>query len=151
MPNTTNYNWELPTPGGSEGAWGDILNAAFDDIDGEVFAAQNAAAVGSGTPSGTTGSVTLDLDSGRTFVLTPTGPLVVTFANVPSGVVRVEIVLKNPGLFGIAAVSGADVHFHRFDVASSGSFGSSATFKHYVLVTDDGGATWYMTISHPVS
>jgi hypothetical protein len=38
MPNTENYDWATPTEGGSTGVWDTILNAAFDDIDEDLFA-----------------------------------------------------------------------------------------------------------------
>lgn len=37
MPDTTNYEWALPTIGADFDTWGNLLNAAFDDIDAQVF------------------------------------------------------------------------------------------------------------------
>jgi hypothetical protein len=38
MPTTANYEWTTPVEGGSTGVWDTILNAAFDDIDEDLFA-----------------------------------------------------------------------------------------------------------------
>lgn len=37
MPSSPNFGWTTPTPGGSSGAWGDILNDAIDAIDEAVY------------------------------------------------------------------------------------------------------------------
>jgi len=31
MTQTTNHEWDIPTVGGDEGVWGEVLNAFFDD------------------------------------------------------------------------------------------------------------------------
>lgn len=45
MPTTTNYGWAIPTEGGDTGVWDTILNAAFDDIDADLFDVDGRVAV----------------------------------------------------------------------------------------------------------
>jgi hypothetical protein len=40
MPDTTNFGWTMPTPGGDTGIWDTILNTMFQDIDDDVAALQ---------------------------------------------------------------------------------------------------------------
>tara|TARA_B100000073_G_scaffold75364_1_gene56818 strand:- start:281 stop:1171 length:891 start_codon:yes stop_codon:yes gene_type:complete len=37
MPQTDNYNINLPTPGASQGVWGSVLNTALNEIDSKIF------------------------------------------------------------------------------------------------------------------
>lgn len=43
MPTTTNYDWTTPTVGGDENTWGDELNEAIEDIDGDLKLVENKA------------------------------------------------------------------------------------------------------------
>lgn len=43
MADTTNYTWTKPTVGGSQDAWGTILNTALDDIDTDLKTVDDAA------------------------------------------------------------------------------------------------------------
>ena len=46
MPTTANYGWTTPTPGGSNGAWGTLLNTVFTEIDADLKAVSDAVASG---------------------------------------------------------------------------------------------------------
>lgn len=59
MPSTANYNWSLPTPGGSSGTWGTTLNAAFDAADASLKGVSDAKL------SLTGGTVTGELEAAR--------------------------------------------------------------------------------------
>lgn len=39
---TTNFGWDVPTVGGSNNAWGTILNTAFDAVDADLKAVKTA-------------------------------------------------------------------------------------------------------------
>lgn len=43
MPTTPNYGWTLPTVGANLNTWGDVLDAAFNDVDGELKAVSDVA------------------------------------------------------------------------------------------------------------
>lgn len=44
---TTNYGWNVPAVGGDNNAWGTLLNAVFDDIDGDLATVAGIAAAAS--------------------------------------------------------------------------------------------------------
>jgi len=104
---TVNYSWNLPTVGGSSGAWGTALNVIFGDdatgIDAVIKAVSDVAdaalAAGGGTFTGEikiltatytavnlgsmTGTSALDLDAADCFYGTVTGDVTISFSNVP--------------------------------------------------------------------
>lgn len=135
---TTNYGWDVPTIGGSSGAWGTILNTLFDDIDADLKTVQDMAKMLIGTLA-TSGTVTLDLTTNRYFTITPAGPVTFAFSNVPAGAVEatgVVIRLTNTG--GYAITWPASVKWPGGTVPSVATSGTHLA----MLVTDDGGTTW---------
>lgn len=162
MPQTTNFEWTLPTPGGDAGTWDTILNAAFDEIDADLKivsdvadaaataadAAQASAdeallAAGSGFQTAIHGSgpITVDLDAGRFVTLTNVaGDTEITFANVPEGVVRVTLILVHSGAVN-PVITFAGGTFRGARVTSYTAVATPGT--RYDLVTADEGATWW--------
>lgn len=100
---TTNFSWTLPVDGGSTGAWGPILNTAFQAIDTQLnttnVAALAALPKAGGTMTGRvavktsdhilvnqgatmSGTETLNLTNGNIFYGTVTGTTTLAFSNV---------------------------------------------------------------------
>lgn len=102
---TTNFSWVLPEPGGSTGAWGPILNTAFNAIDTDLDAVKTTADAALPATGGTltgrvavktsdhilvnqgatmNGTETLNLANGNVFYGTVTGTTTLAFSNVQS-------------------------------------------------------------------
>lgn len=149
MPDTTNYEWTIPTPGGNDGTWGGVLNTAFEAIDTDLQAVEDKAdaallAVGAQPAvvlAGVSGSQTLDLSLGRNFVITTAGLVVATFENCPAGTVRALVQVAAGSALWIVSfgASGGTIR------TPGGSYGSitNPTNRHlYEFVTFDGGVNW---------
>jgi hypothetical protein len=141
MPDTTNFAWTKPTVGGSSGSWGTLLNALFDDIDTDLLAVQNATKLPIGAASGTSGTVTLDLESkfAKYFTVTPSDTLTFAFSNVPTGgdfAVVVIVKIVNSGAETINWPASVD-----WPGGSAPSFATAGTHLA-MLVSDDDGTTW---------
>jgi hypothetical protein len=153
MPTTENYEWVTPTPGGSDGVWGGILNTAFDSIDSDLKTVEDKAdaalleAGGSALRviTGASGALVLDLSTHRQFRIATTGIASATLVNCPAGFCRVDVqVTKGSALWVV------------FFVAEGGSVLSpdgaaipaydSAKPAWFQLVTFDGGATWLLQL-----
>ena len=161
---TTNYAWDLPTVGGSSGAWGTILNTIFGDdtdgIDAIVFAistvADAALPASGGTMTGElvtltqtftiadlssmTGTQALDLDAANFFHGTVTGSVTISFSNVPAGAVFVIFEITNGG----SSVSWPGAV--KWPGGSAPALTASGT-DVISLYTRDGGTTWRGTLS----
>jgi hypothetical protein len=98
---TTNYSWTLPTPGGSSGSWGNDLNTIFNDLDTELYDAEQVALAALDRAGGTmtgklinkvaeyvdttfTGSGNVDLDVAQCYVITVSGATTLTFQGSPT-------------------------------------------------------------------
>lgn len=107
---STNFGWDLPVDGASSGVWGPLLNAIFaedsdagaldfgiDKVVGDIKTTADAAlARGGGVMTGeidllterytlvttaTSGTVTLDMETGNFFALTPSATVTLVFSN----------------------------------------------------------------------
>lgn len=135
---TTNYGWDVPTIGGSSGAWGTLLNAVFDEIDEDLAAVEDLTKVFIGA-LGTSGTVTLDLTTNRYFTISPSGTVTFAFSNVPAGSTEatgVIVRLTNSGAYTINWPASV-----KWPGGTAPSFASAGTHLA-MLVTDDGGTTW---------
>jgi hypothetical protein len=119
---TTNYAWGKPTVGASNGVWGTELNAALDEIDTDLAAAEATADAALPKAGGTltgdlvhltdsytlvdlgnmTGAVEIDLSAGNFFYGTVTESTTISFANCPTGGVFFLLELTNPGAASIS-------------------------------------------------
>lgn len=155
MPATTNYGWTLPTPTGDRGAWGAILNTAFQSVDTKVKLAETTAGAAlpkaGGTMTGradlktatvasaaiTTGA--LDLAVAGHFVLTPPGTVALSFANVPAAGRFCAVILDIVAGLGKVTFPGVKWGLSSGNVAPTlSAFGTD----RIVLTTHDGGTTW---------
>ena len=170
---SANFSWLLPTEGASSGVWAQFLNdvisgtvansdpfEGIDSIVGTIKTKGDTAIQKDGSVSmtgeldilteryvsvgaGTSGTVTLDLDAGNFFYLTPSGTVTFAFSNVPAGpdVVFIQIEFTNGQAQSIFWPSPA--------VEWPGA--TPAVFSTGVdLVTGytrDGGTTWHLALA----
>jgi hypothetical protein len=127
MADTANFEWPLPTPGGSAGTWGVELNAVFDEIDTDLQAVKTTAdgampkvgGVFTGEVEHTTtrnvvvnkgnmsGAQSLDLTAANVFYGTITGGTTISFTGWTSAKAEfVVLELTNGGSASIAWPSG---------------------------------------------
>lgn len=157
MSQTANYNWNKPTVGGSDGAWGQTLNDTVDAIDAQMKTtsdvATSALPKAGGTMTGqvnvktatlarvdkgsVSGATPLDLSAGNYFTLTPTGPTTLSFTNVPTGAFTTAVILKITN-------GGANI---TWPAGTKWPGGTSPTLTAsgidiVVMMTDDDGTTW---------
>ncbi len=110
---TTNFGWDIPTEGGSSGVWDSLLNSTIgedsdagalefgiDKVVGDVKTTADAALSRAGgtmtgeidilterylaVNPGTTGTVTLNINSANVFHIAPSGTVTIAFSNVPA-------------------------------------------------------------------
>jgi len=158
---TVNYAWDLPTDGGSSGAWGTLLNTIIGDdstgIDAIVKAisdvANAALPVAGGTMTGElvtltqtftysdlgsmTGAEALDLDVANFFYGTITAAVTISFSNVPSG----------KAVFVVFEITNGSAFVITWPASVKWPGGSAPTFTAsgvdvVTLYTRDGGTTW---------
>jgi hypothetical protein len=115
---TTIYGWTLPVINGSLNDWGNILNTAFEDIDGDLDAADTLATAALARTGGTmTGALTTDVvtqpvetisavaidwSSGNSFTKTLSASPTFTFLNVPgTGAQYIVVRLVNNGSYTV--------------------------------------------------
>jgi len=156
MANTTNYSWNLPTVGGNQDAWGDLLNAnwtALDTLLGGTSAAEFAILDGATVTtaelnyvSGVTSNIQAQINSAGV----PSGAILLwsgSTASIPSGWylcngsngtpdLRDRFVVGAGGGYSVGATGGASTvalstanmpaHTHTF----SGTTSSSGSHKH---------------------
>lgn len=94
-----------------------------------------------GTTPATTGTVTLDLTTGNTFNITPTGAVTFVFSNPPvSGSVGSFTLIINQGATTYAAIWSTSITWLNDSIPDI-----STTSKTYILtfVTINGGTRWY--------
>lgn len=152
------YGWTKPTVGGDSGAWGGILNAALDAIDGVVRSVEILAGsmlpLSGGTLSGRlnakttssarvdkgsiSGAQTLDLSAAQFFTATIGGATTFSVSNVPAGTVSsgFALYLTNPGAFAITWPAGT-----KWPGGAPPAF-TVAGKDRVVFLTDDAGTTW---------
>jgi hypothetical protein len=148
MPDTSNYGWTLPTPGGDSGLWGGILNTAFEAIDTDLAGVEDKAdaalAAGGGavvTLAGVNGAQDLDLSAARFFDITTTGITNATLRNCPPGAVRVLVQVQAGAALALVVFT-ADGGTIRVPGGSYGTI-TSPTQRHlFEFVTFDGGVNW---------
>lgn len=160
MPNPTdNFGWDKPEVGVDEGAWGDKLNTALDDIDEDLQAVKDtadAALASTGTVSQTgrldtktgtmarvalgsvSGATVLDVTDGQYFIATITGTTAFTFDNVPSGAFVFGLILRlvNAGAHTVSFPASV-----QWPEGAEPEFTASGT-DMLVMLTDDDGTTW---------
>jgi len=159
MPNTENFNWTLPTPGGDLGQWDEILNAAFEAADASLKAVKDTAEAALPKSGGTltgalhtktesttlvqqsnaSGTVTLNLAAANVFVLTLTGNVTsLVLTNVPASpkftVLLLEII--NSGGKRITWPSS-----FKFPGGAAPSLTATGT-DVFAFYTRDGGSNW---------
>lgn len=153
---TANYGWILPTVGGSNNAWGTILNDALTEVDVDLYAVSGVANAALPKAGGTltgnvlnktdsytlvnkgnlSGAVEFDLAAGNYFYGTITGAVTsVSFANVPANGVFFVIELTNPGAYAITWPGAV-----KWPGGSAPSF-TAAGVDVIAGVTRDGGTT----------
>jgi len=163
---TVNYGWDLPTVGGSSGAWGTILNTIFGDdatgIDAIVYAisqvADAALPATGGLMTGELGTLTqtftvsdrgsvsgswaLDFNAANFFAGTITGSTTISLANVPGGMAVFAVVEITNG--------GSSVSWPGSVKWPGGSAPVLTTSGVDVisLYTRNGGVTWRATVAH---
>lgn len=157
MPSTSNYGWSTPAVGGSNGAWGTILNAAIDAIDaalhtvsgiadaalpkaGGVLTGRLDAKTATMTRSdlgSVTGATPLNLANAQCFTFTVSGSVQLSMANVPAGAVTTGVVLKiSNGSNNIIWPTGT-----KWPGGTTPALSASGK-DIVVLMTHDGGTTW---------
>lgn len=158
MATTTNYGWIKPTVSGDTGAWGTILNNAWDAADASLKLiadiANAALAKAGGVMSGRldlwtattkridkgsiSGAQAFDISLAQYFTVTVGGALTPSFTNVPAGTFATGVIfrLTNGGAFVIswpAAVKWVSGTAPTLTVAGIDLIG---------FTTDDNGVTW---------
>ena len=158
MANTTNYGWTKPDVGGSNGAWGGILNTMADAIDSTVFTVSGVASAALPKAGGVmtgridvltsstarqdkgsiSGAQSFDLSLAQYFSLTVGGALTPSFTNPAAGTVAQGFILRvvNGGAFAITwpgSVKWASGAAPTLTAAGTDLLG---------FITDDNGTTW---------
>lgn len=154
---TTNYGWVTPTDGGSNGAWGALLNTLFQAIDSALFAVSAVASAalpkGGGVMTGrldslvatmarvdkgsVSGAQSLDLAVAQYFTIAPTAGVVLTFANTPTSVGATAMIIRSTN-GGTRFTWPASVKWPSGTAPTL----TVAGVDLIVLITDDDGTTW---------
>lgn len=155
---TSNYNFTLPVVNGSDGVWGDDLNANWTDLDGELKAVSDVADAAlpkaggtmtgpilvenidytvSNEGSGLSGALELDLSLADFFAFTLGGNATLSFSNPPvSGRARFFTVeITGGGANTVTWPNAVDWEGGVTPVQTTGK-------DVYVLYTRDGGASY---------
>lgn len=163
MPETTNYDWNIPEVGGDQDTWGDELNALFEEIDAQVFAVEavadaalplaggvmtgavkiKTAATAHSSLGSVSGATELDLTDAQSFAATITGATTFSFAGAIAGDYASGFVLKltNPGAFVITWPASV-----RWPGGSPPTF-TVAGIDTLVFLTFDNGTIWQAFVS----
>jgi hypothetical protein len=169
---TTNYGWDVPTVGGSSGAWGTLLNAVFDEIDADLRAAENEAEAAQADADAATTTANAALPkaggvmTGRVDLATATMDLISNaaangtitldislaqyFALTTNGNMTVAFSNVPSGTFAtgvMVRITAGGAHTVSWPASVDWSGGSAPVQTPsgtdlYVLVTDDSGTTW---------
>lgn len=158
---TTNYSYDKPTVGVSDGTWGTSLNSNWDAIDADLKAVSDVADAALPATGGTmtgelklltqvftlsdegsalSGAVALDCDTANFFALNTTGggSITISFSNVPT---------TGNVFFATIEITAASSHTVTWPAAVEWPSGSAPVQSApgtdvYVLYTRDGGTTW---------
>jgi hypothetical protein len=153
MPDTTNYEWVLPTPGADDGTWGGILNTAFEAIDTDLKLVEDKAdavlepevdtiAIGAAA------TVDLDVSTRRFFTVATTGfGATARLVNAPPEACSVYVRVAVGSALWIPAFT-ADAGAVLFPGGAAATTIYNASSHPYLvhLVTFSGGQTWLATI-----
>jgi hypothetical protein len=162
MPQTTNYSWNMPEPGGSGGVWGTILNIALQAIDTVLKAVSDVANAAlpktggeltgnikilSDTYTATalgevSGATAVNLALGRFFSMTVTGATTLALTNAPATGTFAAVVLEITN-------GGANVTWPSSVKWPEGELEPLTAAGVYIvtLYTRDGGTTWRAAVS----
>lgn len=162
MATTPNYGWTVPTVGGDSGAWGTILNAAFNAADASLKTIDNLVNTmlpkSGGTMTGAltakttaqvrsflggvSGTVTLDLSQFQFYSATISGNTTFALSNWPTGGVTsgFSLLLTNPGAFTITWPTGT-----KWPGGAPPAFTVSG-MDRVVFISDDAGVTWHAVV-----
>ena len=159
MPATANYGWTIPTVGGDSGAWGTILNAAFNAADASLKTIENLANTmlpkSGGTMTGglitkitsgvrfdygpVSGAIALDQSVAQAWTATVAGATTFSISNPVAGSVvqGFGLYLTNGGAFAVTWP--ASVKWHNGTPPVLTASGKD----HLVFISYDAGATWH--------
>lgn len=160
---TTNYDWDLPRDQGDSGAWGNLLNAIFEDLDtvlaGIEDTADDAMPKAGGVFTGeidiltaryevkalgsVSGTTTLNLSVANYFHGAMSGAVTIAFSNVPATGHFVGIILELTGN-GSALNWPSSVEWPGGSAPDAPANGDT---NIYVLFTRDGGTTWRASLA----
>lgn len=155
---TAFYGWSYPDPGGSNGAWGGILNALFVAADASLKTVENIASAALAKAGGVmtgrvdlktssmavvakgsiSGAQTFDVSVAQYFTLTVGGALTPSFINVPAGSIAQGVIFRitNGGAFTITWP--ASVKW----VSGAAPSLTVSGIDLVAFITDDNGTTW---------
>lgn len=156
MPQTPNFDWELPDVGGDDDTWATIVNAAFDAIDEDLQAVKDTAdaaltsayaeLLGNVTVNGSvSGTRQLDLSLERNFTLTLSGNTTFQFTNCPGGMVQFVVKVVQTGTpFTVSWPASVKWASPSSAVSTSAPVLDATANRYHVLrfTTLDGGTTW---------
>lgn len=155
---TANYGWTFPDVGGSNGAWGGILNTLYQAVDTSLKTVENIATAALAKAGGVmtgrldlltaqvarvdkgsiSGAQAFDLATAQYFTLTVGGALTPSFTNVPAGTFAMGVIfrLTNGGAFAITWPGSVKW------VSGAAPTLTAAGIDLIGFITDDNGATW---------
>jgi hypothetical protein len=155
---TSNYGWTYPDVGGSNGAWGGVLNALFTAVDASLKTVENLASAALAKAGGVmtgrldmktasmavvakgsiSGAQAFDIAVAQYFTLTVGGALTPSFTNVPAGSLAQGVIFRitNGGAFAITWPGSVKW------VSGVAPTLTAAGVDLLGFITDDNGATW---------
>lgn len=162
-PVTDNFDWQLPKVDDDEGAWGDVVNAAFAAIDADVQAVKDTAdaalpkaggeltgrvdvktaTIAASHEGAFSGAEILDLTAANYFTGTLNGASSFVFSGVPSGDFATGFILRitNGGAYVITWPASVD-----WPSGVAPELTESGV-DILVFLTDDDGVTWRGMVS----